>query len=1465
MTKITDSLKNGNPDSDKNAAVPPAGAAIGNDNSKSTEVTSDYRFSIVPAIMFNLVTTSREAGVDEQGNTTYKTYFEELSLGITLDIDTEFRIEIALPIGISLMVKPSLGGTVEGIYLMKTDYTGDPYWTERPIEYTRDEFKLFTDSPAGNVSRIGYIGLSPYLGLALGVKVLIFEVDGGATMHFDMDFAFGDMESRTYGSMSGTAKIDVLLLNFSVYDHEWDLGSLHLFGENKPIDPKELSNYASMGRMVNYAMQSMADELSGAVEVKERDRSYLDQAGVWNGGGSLFRMARNSGGKEPVDETIYTGVMPGGVMDSAPLGNGDMLAVYIDDDAARLPNDRSRAAYTICRGGVWSEREFLDSGSDDGTMDKDPVIYDMGDKLFIAWLSADRSFGYDDASLATAAANLNAMNIQGIFYDKNTGRFSEVQQVTDDAAENRYCDDNIAVTRIGGSAEDLRVYYTKTRYQETFQAEDSAAVQELISASSAIMYRDYKDGQWTTEYDVPTQRALWNSGVDVERYTEIWYGQNFVDTRIKDRFPLVTSLEADHADGAWDYFAFVGDRDGRLDTAGDRRVYLLFEGYPAPVCVTPVEGAYDDLQFVNNGHGDLLLMFKSDKIDGHMEQVSDGQGNLVEQTAYYGGAAYVDLSEVFEKQNYTGVYSDVLGCFQMYRSDINGAYTEELYEPETAVAMDGVMQCYQLIADEGGRLYVLWTENTVNDDGTSGIQVYVSVYNGNSDWIADSEGRPDSGVDSAVTAAKWSQPQLVTSPLTGSYRSFAAQVADDSICLLTKRTSPEGNSELSFNRHYAAGVLTYNNDTFFSRYVYAQQGNVLHTVITNTGTKAIHSLAPGEGENHTGTWLAVPGKYRIITEILAENQQLVATLSDETHEFVWNIGTSVTLDNIWAPDNLLEGSDVLDLRVRVIDGDSGEEISSELMPVQRCTELSLGEIEVTETGKDQAQVSFKLSNSGNLAADPVVVISAVDDDGRTYELARRDLDTLTPLGAAFCSMDITVDERFQTIEDAVGSYTLCIDVLDGEEIVYSAAAGGEIHYDANAIAVAEAVEGIYLNRTSLSLKPGATQTLEASVLPSPAEGMDAVKWVSSDESVVTVAPDGTVTAVGLGSASVTAYAMSGLNCIRVLPSGASVVDDLFDAVPSSVLKSQEITVTVSSNGGGSPGGGTGFPDGGFSGSGTESSVYTVTVEKTEHGKVIASPTNASAGSTVTLTVTPDSDYALDTLTVTDSRGNESVLKDLGGGKYSFTMPAGRVTVRAVFVLLAGAPHCDGGADCPSRRFTDLGGVGAWYHEAVDFALRNDLMGGYGSGLFGPDNNLTRAQLAQILYNREGRPAVSGGSVFTDVADDAWYSDAITWSAGNHIVGGYGDGRFGPEDNITREQLAVMLWRYSRSPAATSQELDFNDTDEISSYALDAIRWAVENGILHGFGDGRLGPKGLATRAQVAQMLKNFIENQEEDA
>ena len=265
--------------------------------------------------------------------------------------------------------------------------------------------------------------------------------------------------------------------------------------------------------------------------------------------------------------------------------------------------------------------------------------------------------------------------------------------------------------------------------------------------------------------------------------------------------------------------------------------------------------------------------------------------------------------------------------------------------------------------------------------------------------------------------------------------------------------------------------------------------------------------------------------------------------------------------------------------------------------------------------------------------------------------------------------------------------------------------------------------------------------------------------------------------------------------------------------------------------------------------------YKVAVGETEHGTVTVNSARAAYNSTVTITAKPDDGYKVGAVTVTTQNGRELTVTEKGKNSYTFKMPSGSVSVEVTFVPIA----CDGGDRCPTHAFTDLS-ADAWYHEAVDYVLDNGLMGGYGSGRFGPNDTLSRAQLAQILYNREGRPAVSNSGAFNDVPGSMWCADAVTWANANGIVGGYGNGSFGPNDSITREQLAVMLWRYAGSPA-TSHSLDrFTDADRIGGYARVAIAWANEHGIVNGYGNGTLNPKGRATRAQVAQMLMNFLRN-----
>lgn len=185
-------------------------------------------------------------------------------------------------------------------------------------------------------------------------------------------------------------------------------------------------------------------------------------------------------------------------------------------------------------------------------------------------------------------------------------------------------------------------------------------------------------------------------------------------------------------------------------------------------------------------------------------------------------------------------------------------------------------------------------------------------------------------------------------------------------------------------------------------------------------------------------------------------------------------------------------------------------------------------------------------------------------------------------------------------------------------------------------------------------------------------------------------------------------------------------------------------------------------------------------------------------------------------------------------------------------------------NCPSKAFSDLDAK-AWYHEGVDYALTNGLMNGVGGGKFEPDGQLTRAQLVTVLYRAAGEPD-TGKQVnpFTDVADDTWYTKAVIWAANNGIVNGVAKNTFAPDDSITREQIAAMLYRYAGAEAAKEDKLSaFPDAAKVSDWAKEALNWAVASGLINGVADANgtanLEPQATATRAQIATILMRWLE------
>ena len=361
------------------------------------------------------------------------------------------------------------------------------------------------------------------------------------------------------------------------------------------------------------------------------------------------------------------------------------------------------------------------------------------------------------------------------------------------------------------------------------------------------------------------------------------------------------------------------------------------------------------------------------------------------------------------------------------------------------------------------------------------------------------------------------------------------------------------------------------------------------------------------------------------------------------------------------------------------------------------------------------------------------------------------------------------------------------------------------------------VTGVNLDQTAISLAVGGTAALNATITPANATNQN-LTWSSDKPEVATVDANGKVTAVGAGAATITATATDG--------SGEKATCTVTVKAPPEPEPEPEPTPPPY------------IPP-----------TYAVSVPETTGGTVEVSPSRASSGRRVTITTQPAPGYELESLTVLDSRGSEIALTDQGDGKYTFTMPSRKVTVQASF-----APVPLPFEDVPP---------GAWYEEAVRYAYTHGIMEGMSATTFVPNKSLTRAEAVQVLYNLEGQPTVSGTATFPDLVYQ-WYKPAIAWAESTGVVDGYEDGTFRPDQPVTREEFAQMLYDYGAYKdydlSAQGDLSSFPDGNQVQEWALPAMSWANGNALINGHDDGTLEPGGTTTRAQAASILMRFNQN-----
>ena len=347
---------------------------------------------------------------------------------------------------------------------------------------------------------------------------------------------------------------------------------------------------------------------------------------------------------------------------------------------------------------------------------------------------------------------------------------------------------------------------------------------------------------------------------------------------------------------------------------------------------------------------------------------------------------------------------------------------------------------------------------------------------------------------------------------------------------------------------------------------------------------------------------------------------------------------------------------------------------------------------------------------------------------------------------------------------------------------------------------------ISLNKTWMQLYVGDTEQLLATTEPTGAD----VTWSSADQKIATVDATGRIKAVGEGVTTITAATSDGQNAICQV--SVKEIDHNSPVEPS-------------------------WP------------TYKPQIIESENGTVTTSPSQPRQGDKVTIAATPDAGYKVGSVSVTDKNGKAVTVTNAGGGKYTFKQPDSNVTIAVDFVW--------------DNLFTDINDTEQWYYDAVEYVEVNGLMDGLPGGLFAPNRELTRAEAVQVLYNLEGKPEVSGTASFPDLVHE-WYKPAIAWAEQTGVVGGYEDGTFRPDQPVTRQEFAQMMYNYAAYKGydltAKGDLSTFPDGSKVQEWALPAVAWANGNELINGHDDGTIDAAGTATRAQAASILMRFDQN-----
>ena len=1191
------------------------------------------------------------------------------------------------------------------------------------------------------------------------------------------------------------------------------------------------------------------------------------------------------------------------------IGDNRLLMVFLSDDPERSETQASVLKYAVynSESGLWEIEPTV--VQPDGTGDYMPDLCDAEDDVILTWIStapAKLTLSADDPT-----KQMDMMDVFTVRFAKSdliapSGGIDPdtIYQITDDTVY-----DSMPRAVYDNESKDVLVLYTKTRPDTDYvpgsvtqKVLDYTVGGEKVYSVNAYMLYDASKGDWAWDYFYDNESDFENDK-EKEDHLAQWGGQRFVRISIDGQSdPAISEMAVSIGYNGLAVYAYTVDKDYDLSTSDDRDLYIQFYDFRSHSTYLPIRLTDDEVSqampVLTRSNGDTYLFW--------LESSSE--------------LKYVDVSTMLRSS-----VKLAEGAELTYAVQPDGSFYEGYIPPICTLNMntlsndDGIdgLTGYTVVSNEttlkNGEtyddLYVIWTSGETYEVELPGSrsgetrtetckEIYATAFIHEEDRLTDDE-------EEMLASASWSQPYRLTED--HKYHDGVTAAIDSKGDLILMHNEFEmiwhGDDEDWLITHLNAGVDK-NGDTYYEGDCY----EYTPTNLVMTRCIPVGSLEVSEFELSDST--PMPGDTVTVTAVL-ENAGLTTALGCDVRFYETVNGTrgdllysivsdeKITVNDCrrvsfrWTLPDTLEGVGVECVVSERNPRNDGyfDPVITEYTPLQLTPELSGEILSVTQNG-DVFEAEVSVKNSGNISVGDgaearmhleclygnAKEVYGVDDQ----TLAALDLSGLAPGEEKRDTLTLNIPV---SVFEYCGYDALTLHVYSPENRELD-------HTDQFFVCLDEPMALKLGNGRDKNMKIGQSAELSLSYALSAFKDENTRVVYSTDDPSVAMIVNDSLTAVGAGTTTLTAtvlpYGTStsvNVNVSKasepaqeytpaIVPAKTTVtVDD--DQISEAIAEQTDDAVVVD-----------------LSGEGVKVSTAVIPAAQVRKLADAADENDGAERVEIILpsgTVKLDAD-ALQTLSETDKDVSVTVWKDAdtivvdvkadgvradvdvkvalpaaqGGQVLVIVLPDGTEEVVTKSVVIDGTVYAEipAGATVKTidnaKAFADVAD-GAWYEDAVDFVSSHNLFQGTNKG-FEPRLSMNRAMMATVLYRLEDA-AATGTNPFADVPDGTWYTDAVTWANDAGIVLGTGTG-FAPNEPITREQIAAMFFRYAKYLGLDTEGrtplTGFTDSDKVSSWAEEAMQWAINAGLFQGNADGTLNPKGNATRAEVATLLERMV-------